>query len=192
MDTAAAAAKTPVEIREGHMRKALLLAGFAMMATSVGAQTSQAPGASGAAVDEADPHAWLEEVEGERALTWARGENDKTLGQLQADSRYKRFYDAALLILQAQDRIPPVSMRPDGLYNFWQDATNVRGLWRRTNMASYRTDTPQWETVLDLDALSKAEGANWVWRGAQCLPPSYRRCLVNLSDGGKDAVVAAR
>lgn len=172
------------------MRKALLLAGFAVMATGAAAQTATVPAAGGVPPAVADdPYAWLEEVEGERALTWARGENDKTLGQLQADPRYKRFYDAALQILQAQDRIPSVSMRPDGLYNFWQDAANVRGLWRRTNMASYRTDAPQWETVLDLDALSKAEGANWVWRGASCLPPSYRRCLVNLSDGGKDAVV---
>jgi prolyl oligopeptidase len=40
-----------------------------------------------------------------------------------------------------------------------------------------------------VDALAKAENANWVYRGANCLPPDDRRCLVILSDGGKDANV---
>jgi prolyl oligopeptidase len=141
------------------------------------------------ATTQEDPFMWLEEVEGERALAWARAENEKSLGGLQQDPRYQRFHDAALDILQARDRIPMVAIRPDGLYNFWQDETNVRGLWRRTTMESYRTESPEWETVLDLDALSKAENANWVWRGSSCLPPDYRRCLISLSDGGKDAVV---
>jgi prolyl oligopeptidase len=136
-----------------------------------------------------DPHQWLEEVSGERPLAWARAENERTLGTLQADPRYRTFYDQALTILQARDRIPAVTMRPDGLYNFWQDGTNVRGLLRRTSMESYRTDSPQWETVLDVDALAKAENANWVFRGSNCLPPDETRCLVSLSDGGKDANV---
>jgi prolyl oligopeptidase len=150
------------------------------LATGLSAQTATPP---------EDPFTWLEEVEGERALAWARAENEKSLGVLQQDPRYQRFHDAALDILQARDRIPLVAIRPDGLYNFWQDDTNVRGLWRRTRMESYRTDAPQWETVLDLDALSTAENANWVWRGSSCLPPDFRRCLISLSDGGKDAVV---
>lgn len=168
------------------MIKAFWLAGVALMTSGVALAQTAAPAAQAQADD---PYLWLEEVQGERAIAWARAENEKTLGNLQADPRYQRFHDDALRILEAQDRIPFVQMRPDGLYNFWQDATNVRGLWRRTNMASYRTDTPTWETVLDVDALSTAENANWVYRGAQCLPPSYTRCLVNLSDGGKDASV---
>ncbi|WP_118855756.1 prolyl oligopeptidase family serine peptidase [Sphingomonas mesophila] len=135
------------------------------------------------------PLAWLEEIEGEKALNWARAENAKTLGVLEADPRFAKFQARALDILQAQDRIPFVSIRPDGLYNFWQDRTNVRGLWRRTTLASYRTANPVWETVLDIDALAKAENANWVFQGASCLPPDYRRCLLSLSDGGKDANV---
>ena len=81
------------------------------------------------------------------------------------------------------------SFRPDGLYNFWQDADHVRGILRRTTLASYRTDDPQWETVLDVDALAAAEGKSWVYQGMQCLPPEERRCLVTLSDGGRDANV---
>ncbi|MGN6850716.1 MAG: prolyl oligopeptidase family serine peptidase, partial [Sphingomicrobium sp.] len=74
------------------------------------------------------------------------------------------------------------------IYNFWQDADHVRGIWRRTSLASYSTGKPEWETVLDLDALAAEEKANWVWKGAQCARPLERRCLINLSDGGEDAV----
>ncbi len=152
----------------------------ALAGSVVGAQTVS---------DGDDPFIWLEEIEGAKPLAWARAENAKTLGLLQSDPRFASSEARALAILQAQDRIPYVSMRPDGLYNFWQDQTHVRGLWRRTTMASYRTSTPQWETVLDVDALAKAEKANWVFQGADCLPPNYRRCLLALSDGGKDANV---
>jgi prolyl oligopeptidase len=145
------------------------------------------PGATPAAAEEYE-FSFLDEIEGERALAWARAENEKTLGVLTSDPRYQRFHDRALQILQARDRIPGVAFRPDGLHNFWQDETHVRGIWRRTNMASYRTDRPEWETILDIDALSAAENANWVYRGADCLPPEETRCLVTLSDGGKDAV----
>ena len=134
-----------------------------------------------------DPFVWLEEIEGERALAWARSENARTLGELQADPRYATFEARALEILQARDRIPMVTMRPHGLYNFWQDAEHVRGIVRRTTLDSYRTDAPEWQTVLDVDALARAEGMNWVYQGMICLPPEERRCLVVLSDGGKDA-----
>lgn len=136
-----------------------------------------------------DPFVWLEEIEGEKPLAWARAENEKTFDVLQKDPRYATFEARALEILQAQDRIPFVSIERNGLYNFWQDQTHVRGLWRRTAMDSYRTASPQWETVLDIDALAKAENANWVFQGANCLAPDYRRCLLVLSDGGKDANV---
>jgi prolyl oligopeptidase len=149
-----------------------------------GAASSQPPAAPGE-----DPFIWLEDVHGERALAWAHGENARTLGALQADPRYRSNYQRALEILEARDRIPAVAMRPDGLYNFWQDADHVRGIVRRTSLESYRTDNPQWETVLDIDALARAEGRSWVYQGMQCLPPEQRLCLVNLSDGGRDANV---
>ena len=150
------------------------------------AQPQQAPPQAG----EEDPFLYLEEIQGERALAWARGENQRTLGELQGDPRYETMYSQALEILQARDRIPGVSFRPSGLYNFWQDATHVRGILRRTTLASYRTDSPQWETVLDVDALSRAENANWVYQGMSCLPPEQRRCMVTLSNGGRDANIA--
>ncbi len=137
-----------------------------------------------------DPYKWMEEIEGERPLAWAKAQNTRSLAVLQGDSRYAGLKSQALAILNAKDRVPGVSFAGDGsLRNFWQDAEHVRGVWRRTTLESYRTATPQWETILDIDALSRAESANWVFKGAGCLPPEETRCLVSLSNGGKDAVV---
>ncbi len=138
-----------------------------------------------------DPFTWMEEIEGQRALDWARAENARSLPVLQNDARYQGFLDEALKIVNAKDRIPAVSFsgpKESELRNYWQDPDHVRGVWRRTTLASYRTAEPQWETILDIDALAKAENANWVYEGANCLAPDYTRCLVTLSDGGKDAV----
>jgi prolyl oligopeptidase len=137
-----------------------------------------------------DPYVWMEEIEGAKALQWARAENARSLPQLQNDPRYKSIYADAAKIITAKDRIPAVSFAGDGtLRDFWQDAEHVRGIWRTTTVVSYRTGTPQLRTILDLDALAKAEKANWVWHSPKCLPPEDRYCLLELSDGGKDAAV---
>lgn len=136
-----------------------------------------------------DPYIWMEEIEGTRALDWAKARNGKTLPVLQGDPRYAGLEAQALAILNAKDRVPGVSFAGDGsLRNFWQDKDHVRGVWRKTTLESYRTAEPAWETILDIDALSKAENANWVFKGASCLAPDDTRCLITLSDGGKDAV----
>jgi prolyl oligopeptidase len=139
---------------------------------------------------EQDPYGWLETPDAPRAMDWVKTENARSLGVLQADPRYQQFHDEALKIVTATDRIPSPGFRglEDSIDNFWQDKEHVRGLWRRTTLASYSTATPEWRTILDVDALAKAEGKNWVYHGAQCLPPEERLCLVNLSTAGKDAV----
>ena len=70
----------------------------------------------------------------------------------------------ALAILQAKDRIPVGSFIGGKVYNFWQDEDHVRGIWRRTSLESYSSGKPEWETVLDIDALSRAEGLRAVPR----------------------------
>lgn len=82
-----------------------------------------------------------------------------------------------------------MSRRGDWFLQPRQDASHKRGLWRRTTLDEYRKASPKWETVLDLDALATAEKENWVWAGAECLGPDYRRCLISLSRGGADAKV---
>ena len=144
---------------------------------------------TGAAMAQADdPFLWLEDVEGEKPLSWVKAQNERSLKLLQADARYVDLEAKALAILEAKDRIPAPSFRAGKVSNFWQDQANVRGLLRRTTLESYLTDTPAWETVLDIDALTRAESANWVFKGSNCLPPAETLCLVSLSNGGKDAV----
>ena len=134
-----------------------------------------------------DPYRWLEEVSSERAMNWVRAENAKTSAVLEQDPRYAEIHATALAMAQARDRIPNVRFIGGALYNFWQDSAHVRGIWRKTSLASYRTASPTWVTVLDLDALATAENANWVWAGADCVAPAEVRCLIDLSDGGEDA-----
>jgi prolyl oligopeptidase len=134
-----------------------------------------------------DPFLWLEDVEDDAALGWVREQNARSLALLEADPRYQKLYDAALKIITAEDRIPYPFFRGEDLANFWQDSTHVRGLWRRTTLASYRGPEPDWHTVLDIDALAASEGKNWVYQGGQMLPPEDRLALIGLSDGGKDA-----
>lgn len=136
-----------------------------------------------------DPFLWLEEVESEIALTWVREQNAVTEEVLGSRPEYASTRAQLAQVLNAQDRIPFVSRRGDWLYNLWQDESHKRGLWRRTTLAEYRRAQPVWETVLDLDALALAENENWVWGGATCLAPDYRRCLLSLSRGGADAKV---
>ncbi|WP_091737302.1 prolyl oligopeptidase family serine peptidase [Phenylobacterium immobile] len=138
----------------------------------------------------ADPYVWMEEIEGARALDWAKGENARSLPKLQSDPRYAGLYADALAIATAKDRIPAVSFAgKSALRDFWQDAEHVRGIWRTASLESYRAGAPDWRTILDMDALAKTEDANWVWEGAMCLAPEERYCLVSLSNGGKDAVI---
>ena len=134
-----------------------------------------------------DPFLWLEDVEGAASLDWVRAQNARTLAQLEADPRYAALHREALAVVTASDRIPYPRFLGDRLANFWQDDAHVRGIWRSTSLASFAEAEPDWRILLDIDALSAAEGRNWVYQGAICLPPDYRRCLVSLSDGGKDA-----
>ncbi len=141
-----------------------------------------------AGVAAADDHLALEQVDGAEAMAFVAEENRKSLAVLTGDPRYETFRAEAEAILTATDRIPSPSFLGDGVGNFWQDAANPKGVWRRTTLDSYRTATPRWETLLDIDALSRAEGRDWVFKGADCLAPDDARCLIMLSDGGKDAV----
>ncbi|MFL6753999.1 MAG: prolyl oligopeptidase family serine peptidase [Sphingomicrobium sp.] len=145
-------------------------------------------GAAVAQAQDNDPYLWLEDVSSPRAMSWVEAHNKKATDVLETDPRYQRFYAQALDIAQAKDRIPTGSFIGGQVYNFWQDSDHVRGIWRRASIDSYASGTPQWEIVLDLDALATSEKANWVWKGAQCARPLERRCLINLSDGGEDAV----
>lgn len=139
--------------------------------------------------DNVDPFLWLEDIEGENALEWVEARNEESLEILQNLPEYQPLYDKNLAVYDSTEAIPYPNIRGRYLYNFWRDANNERGLWRRTTIEEYSKDEPQWETLLDLDKLAKEEDENWVWHGASCLHPEYQRCLVSLSRGGADADV---
>ena len=145
--------------------------------------------APSSALSPTDPFLWLEDVQGETALDWVRERNAASEKALTTDPSYAPTRSQLSEVLNARDRIPFVARRGEWLYNLWKDESHKRGLWRRTTLAEYRRPEPAWETVLDLDALAQAENENWVWGGATCLAPSYRRCLIHLSRGGADAKV---
>ncbi|TVP85331.1 MAG: S9 family peptidase [Thioalkalivibrio sp.] len=135
-----------------------------------------------------DPFLWLEEVEGRRALAWVEARNAATIAALTAHPSYDPIFRRTMEILDSDTRIAFPSIMGDRLYNFWQDADNPRGILRRTTWESYLGGTPAWKTVLDIDALAAAEDVPWAYAGSTCLAPEYRRCLVQLSRGGADAV----
>ncbi|MEU6879616.1 prolyl oligopeptidase family serine peptidase [Streptomyces sp. NPDC046712] len=139
--------------------------------------------------DDADPYLWLEEVEGEAALEWVAARNAETEAELVADAGFAALKERLREVLDASDRIPYTTRRGAFLYNFWRDAAHVRGIWRRTTLEQYRKDAPEWEVLLDVDALAAAEGEKWLWAGARVRHPDHDRALVCLSRDGGDAVV---
>jgi prolyl oligopeptidase len=135
-----------------------------------------------------DPYVWLEDKDGPRAMQWVAAENARTLPRLQNDPRYAGFYRDAYAIAAADDRIPYPEQANGRILNFWRDTARPHGIWRWTTAADYRSSQPHWTMLIDVEALGKAEGKSWVFKGSTCLEPEERLCLVALSDGGEDAV----
>ncbi|HZS19876.1 MAG TPA: S9 family peptidase, partial [Pseudonocardiaceae bacterium] len=136
-----------------------------------------------------DPYRWLEDVTGERALSWVRERNAETMAELARGATFEALRAEIREVLDSTDRIPYITRRGEYRYNFWRDREHPRGLWRRTTLAEYRKEAPDWDILLDVDALARDEDENWVYHGAQCLRPDYRRALISLSRGGADASV---
>jgi len=150
-----------------------------------GLAAAQQPASPAPAAD--DPFVWLEDVEGARSMEWVNAKTAATVADLSASTLYQPLYDRLKQILDSKDKIAYPEIIGNSLYNFWKDAEHERGIWRRTTWASYGTANPTWETVIDLDSLSKADGVTWSWSGADCFEPEFRRCMVALSRGGSDA-----
>jgi len=148
--------------------------------------SSDAPDAS---ETPADPFLWLEDVTGQRSLNWVRRQNAASIELIGGDPGFQKLRDDIKSILDSDDKIPAVGKMGEYYYNFWQDAEHPRGIWRRTTLDEYRKGKPAWETIIDVDALNRTEGKSWVWHSADCLHPDYDRCLISLSNGGKDADV---
>lgn len=165
---------------------------FANACLVAGLAAASAAAAADAPVSD-DPYAWLEDVTAQRSMDWVHAQNARTDQELAQAPGFAAMQQQILGIMDSDARIPYVEKMGDYYYNFWKDAQHERGIWRRTTLDEYRKPEPKWETIIDLDALNKAEnlpeGREWVWHGADCLRPEYRHCLIALSHGGSDADV---
>ena len=146
-------------------------------------------GTAAVMADETDPYLWLEDVEGEKALEWVRAQNSASLSELEGDARFEELMSEAMSVLTSEERLPLGEIHNGQVYNFWQDETHVRGVWRRASVESYRKGEPEWDTVLDFDDLAEREDENWIHGDITCLSPEYRHCMIEMSYGGKDAAV---
>ena len=158
-------------------------------APAFAAAPASAPAAPAKASAAGDPYLWLESVTGKKALAWVHVQDARSKKALSEDPEFKTMEARFRAILDSKEKIPFVQKIGDRYYNFWRDEEHQKGLWRRTTLAEYRKEHPAWETVIDLDALAKAEKESWHWEGANPLPPDYSVCLVSLSRGGADANV---
>lgn len=146
-----------------------------------------------------DPYLWLEDITGDEALDWVRAHNAPTVDELAGSARFTEIEEQTRAILDSDERIPYVARRGAYLYNFWRDAGHLKGLWRRTTLESYRSASPEWDVIIDVDELCRTENENWVWHGGAVLrsrptpgddpDTQYRHALVSLSRGGADATV---
>ena len=84
-----------------------------------------------------DPYQWLEDVTGERPLAWVKERNAESTGELTGSEQFQKLEHRILEILDSEDRIPAVQKLGPYYYNFWRDAKNPRGLWRRTTLEEY-------------------------------------------------------
>jgi prolyl oligopeptidase len=135
-----------------------------------------------------DPYLWLEDILGEEPLDWVRARNEPTVSEFSGEE-FERMRTQALEVLDTDARIPYVRRRGEYLYNFWRDAANPRGLWRRTTLDSYRSHSPDWDVLIDVDELARVDDEKWVWAGANVIYPEHTRALISLSRGGSDAAI---
>lgn len=136
-----------------------------------------------------DKFLWLEEVDGVKALEFVDAQNAATFEKLSKEKDFQSIYEKSLEISNSTDRIAYPSIHGDYVYNFWKDENHERGIWRRSSLFSYQNGKPIWETLLDIDELSKQDDIKWVFYESSGLYPNYDRFLISLSKGGGDAVV---
>jgi prolyl oligopeptidase len=163
-------------------RAALALAIIGLSAAAAGVTAAAPPPAS-------DPNLYLEQIEGARALAKVKGWNAATLAVLEKQPGFADYRAKALALLSTNQKIAePDQILGDKVLNFWKDEQHPRGIWRVSPLAAFAAGQPQWRTLLDIDAMSQADAKKWVFKGATCLAPAYVDCMVNLSNGGGDAV----
>ncbi len=135
-----------------------------------------------------DKYQWLEDIDGQKSLDFVNMQNKATIEKLSKEKDYKSIYDKSLEIYNSPDRIAYPNIKGKYVYNFWKDKDHERGIWRRCLLANYTIGKYDWETLIDIDEMSKKDNIKWVYKGSEGLYPTYNRFLISLSNGGGDAV----
>jgi prolyl oligopeptidase len=176
-------------LTRGAVRLVATLIAIAAAATGTGLLllVAQQSSRDQSSPEQPDKYTWLEDIHGERSMTWVKAENARTAAVLEKDSHFAPLEAEALKVLESPERMAWPEFRNGMVYNTWLDAEHVRGIVRRTTVKDYLTAEPKWETVLDYDALSREDKQSWVGAGLDCLQPEGELCLVALSAGGEDA-----
>jgi len=134
-----------------------------------------------------DEYLWLQNIDGERAMSWVENANQTTANKLTKDPLYQEIYSDVLAALDSKDKLPELNIIGDYVYQLQRSAEKPRGVYERTKFNLFKAGKPAWQTVLDIDAMSKRDKQKWVFHGMSCLAPENKHCLVYLSPGGGDA-----
>ena len=135
-----------------------------------------------------DKYIWLEEVLSQNALDFVKKFNEESVSKLKSHQKFNQIEEAALKFFGTKDKIPYINLDDNLVYNHWTDDSNPQGLLRRTTIKDFLNVKPNWEIILDLDNLSKAENIKWVFKGYD-ISPKKEKMLLYLSPGGSDANV---
>ena len=135
-----------------------------------------------------DKFQWLENIDSPRSMEFVNAQNKATIEKLTTEKNYKPIYNKSLEILNSTEKIAYPNIQGKYVYNFWTDKQNERGIWRRCLLSDYTQGKLNWETLIDIDKMSKNDNVKWVYKGASGLYPAYNKFLVRLSKGGGDAV----
>jgi len=110
--------------------------------------------------NDTDPYLWLEEIEDQKPLEWVKTENALSDKIITASKLFSPLQKKILNTYNDKDKIAYPELSGKYVYNLWKDEKNQRGLWRCMIKSKYINGGTYWETVLDIDELSKKENKN--------------------------------
>ena len=133
-----------------------------------------------------DPYLWLEEIESKKALDWVNEQNNLSEKRFINNPVFEPLNKKLLKAYNDNDNIIYPEVVGDYVYHLLQNEDNARGVWQRMSKSDFTNSSTDWETILDVDALSRSDGKKWVFYGVEWLKPNNEICLMYLSDGGSD------
>jgi len=137
---------------------------------------------------------WLEDGASAAVRQWVAARNAETEARLLPDPRYAE--ERRRFLSLGGGRHEEDYLNGGLVHRLRSDASRPLGRWqvRAAGAAARRLlGDDRWHTMLDLDALARAEGRRWTfplwWKNPMCDTSIGPRCMVNLSPDGGDRTV---